>query len=183
MNSELQQKLECVNGHRISRQQTALYIVENPAYFKELIAICFTPSYSESYKACWVLEFVAYEKLEWFNNYLDYYCENLKQITNESSIRPLAKITQLLLKSHYNKIESKIFFSETQIQNCIEICFDWLITDTKVATKAYCMRTLYLLGQHYDWIHPELKIILDKDYILHSAAYKAVAREVLKKIK
>lgn len=183
MCSELLQKIKYVNGLRISRQETAQFIIDNPTYFNELITSCFMASNPDSYKACWVLEFVAYKKLEWFNDYLEYFCQNLKFITDESSIRPLAKITQLLLKSYYNKSESTVFLTENQLQNCIEISFDWLINDTKVATKAYSMRTLYLLGNHYDWIHPELKIILDKDYIKHSAAYKAVAREILKKIK
>jgi hypothetical protein len=39
------------------------------------------------------------------------------------------------------------------------------------------------LGKHYDWIHPELKAILDKDYNSHSPAYKAVEREIFNKIK
>lgn len=183
MSSELQQKLEYVNGLRLNRQATAQFILDNPTYFKEFIDICFTVSNPDSYKACWVLEFVAYEKAEWFTDYLDDFCRNLKIITDESSIRPLAKVTQSLLKSHYNKSESKIVLTESQIQNCIEISFDWLITDTKVATKAYSMRTLFLLGNHYEWIHPDLKQILIKDYNNHSAAYKAVAREILQKIK
>lgn len=183
MSSELLQKLEFVNGNRINRQETAQFIIENPTYFKQLMTICFTTSNPDSYKACWILEFVAYEKLEWFADHLDYYCQNLKFITNESSIRPFAKISQLLLKSHYNKSELNIVFTEIQLQNCIEVNFDWLIKDSKVATKAYAMRNLYLLGKQYDWIHPDLKEILNKDYNMHSAAYKAVAREVLKKIK
>jgi hypothetical protein len=40
-----------------------------------------------------------------------------------------------------------------------------------------------MLGKHFDWIYPELRIILNKDYQYNSAAYKAVAREILKKIK
>ena len=183
MSSELQQKLEYVNGHRINRHETAQFIIDNPIYFNELISTCFMISNHDSYKACWVLEFVAYKKLEWFTDYLEYFCQNLKLIPNESSIRPLAKITQLLLKSHYNKSESKIVLSENQLQNCIEISFDWLINDTKVATKAYSMRTLYLLGNHYHWIHPDLHQIITKEYHNHSAAYRAVAREILKKIK
>lgn len=183
MSSELQQKLEYVNCHRLSRLETAQFIIQNPTYFKELIVICCTTTNPNSYKACWVLEFVAYEKLEWFTEYLDYFCQNIKFITNESSIRPIAKVIQTLLKSHYNKSETGIVFSETQLQNCIEISFDWLITDTKVATKAYSIRTLYLLGYHYNWIHPDLKQIITKEYHNHSAAYKAVAREILKKIK
>jgi hypothetical protein len=183
MPSELLQKLESVNGHRENRCQTALYVINHPACFKELMAFSFTISNPESYKGCWVLEFVAYEKLDWFADYLDFFCQNLKKLTNESAIRPLAKITQLLLLSHYSKSESVILLTENQLQNCIEINFDWLITETKVATKAYAMRNLYILGKQFHWIHPELKIILEKDYNNHSAAYKAVARELLKKLK
>jgi hypothetical protein len=182
MSSELRQKLENVNGHRSNRQETAQFILDNPTYFKELLEICYTISNPDSYKACWVLEFVAYEKLQWFPDYLDFFCQNLKNLTDESSIRPMAKVTQLLLKFHFKNSESCIKLTESQLQNCIEINFDWLITNTKVATKAYAMRNLFLLGKHYDWIHSELKQIITKDYNDHSAAYKAVAREVLNKI-
>lgn len=183
MSSDLRQILESVNGYRAKRQEAAQFIVENPIYFKELLEISFETTNPESYKACWVLEFVAYEKLEWFSDYLSFFCENLKILTHESSIRPMAKITLLLLKLHYNKKESSIKLTESQLQNCIEINFDWLITDVKVATKYYAIQNLYQLGLCYEWIHPALKQILIKEYNNHSAAYKAVAREVLKKLK
>lgn len=112
-----------------------------------------------------------------------FFCSNLKILKDESSMRPIAKVTQLLIKSHYKKNENCIKLSEENLQDCIEASFDWLINDTKVATKAYSIRTLYILGNYYDWIHPELKVIIDKDFGDHSAAYKAVAKEVLKKIK
>jgi hypothetical protein len=68
------------------------------------------------------------------------------------------------------------------LQAITEACFDWLITDTKVASKCYAIRILHLLGNQFYWIHPELKIILEKEYRNHSAGYKAVFREILKKI-
>jgi hypothetical protein len=106
----------------------------------------------------------------------------LKVLKDESSLRPIAKVVQLLVKSHFKKDENSIFLSEENLQDCIEASFDWLINNVKVATKAYSIRTLYVLGNYYDWIHPELQVILNKDYGDHSAAYKSVAREVLKKI-
>jgi hypothetical protein len=87
----------------------------------------------------------------------------------------------LLAISHFKKKEIQL--TENQLQQITECCFDWLISDVKVASKCYAIRTLQLLGNHFDWIHPELKIILEKDYTYHSAAYKAVGREILKKIK
>lgn len=183
MLSELQEKLNYVNAYRENRLSAAQYVLENHLLFSELVSICFTPSDKNNHKACWILEFVSYEELLWLQPHLDFVCSNLKVLKDESAMRPIAKVVQLLVKSHYQKEENKICLSEENIQDCIEASFDWLISDVKVATKAYSIRTLYLLGKHYNWIHPELKIILDKDFGDHSAAYKAVAKEVLKKIK
>jgi hypothetical protein len=183
MSSDLKSKLDYVNAYRENRLKTAQEILENKDLFEELVSICFLTSDKNNHKACWILEFVCYEELNWLQPHLDFFCENLKYLKEESSLRPIAKVVQLLVKSHYKKGENSIVLSENNLQNCIESSFVWLINDCKVATKAYSIRTLYVLGNYYDWIHPELKIILDKDYANHSAAYKAVAREVLKKIK
>lgn len=183
MSSDLQSKLDYVNAYRENRLKTAHEILENKSLFEELVSICFLTSDKNSHKACWILEFVCYEELIWLQPHLDFFCKNLKYLKEESSLRPIAKVVQLLVKSHYKKGENSIVLSEDNLQYCIESSFDWLINDCKVATKAYSIRTLFVLGNYYDWIHPELKIILDKDYADHSAAYKAVAREVLKKIK
>lgn len=182
MASELQTKLGYVNAYRENRLMAAQDVLENQYLFNELISICFSPSNKNNHKACWILEFVSYEELLWLQPHLDFFCSNLKVLKDESSIRPIAKVVQLLVKSHYKKNENSILLSEENLQDCIEASFDWLINDVKVATKAYSIRTLYVLGNHYDWIHPELQIILNKDYADHSAAYKAVAKEVLKKI-
>ncbi len=182
MSSELQTKLNYLKAYRENRLMVAQDVLENPSLFKELVSICFSPLDKNNHKACWILEFVSYEELIWLQPHLDFFCSNLKILKDESSIRPIAKVVQLLVKSHYKKDENSILLSETNLQDCIEASFDWLINDVKVATKAYSIRTLYVLGNHYDWIHPELQIILNKDYANHSAAYKAVAKEVLKKI-
>lgn len=181
MISEFQKNLDYVTGHRANRQKEADKVLNNIALFSELIEYCFQTSNKNSSKAFWVLEFVCYQKLEWLNAYLSFFCSNIKNLKNESAIRPAAKICQLLVLSHFNNKDIQL--SEKQLEEIIENSFDWLINDTKVATKAYSIRTLYLLGQHYDWIHPELKIIITKDFPNHTAAYKAVAKEVLKKIK
>jgi hypothetical protein len=182
MSSELQTKLNYLKAYRENRLLVAQDVLENPSLFKELVSICFSPLDKNNHKACWILEFVSYEELIWLQPHLDFFCSNLKILKDESSIRPIAKVVQLLVKSHYKKGENSILLSESNLQDCIEASFDWLINDVKVATKAYSIRTLYVLGNHYDWIHPELQIILNKDYADHSAAYKAVAKEVLKKI-
>jgi hypothetical protein len=181
MLSEFQEKLNYVTGHRANRLKYAAEVLDNPALFLELIQICFTVSNKNHPKACWILEFVCYQKLEWMQEHLDFFCSNVEKLKDESAIRPMAKICKLLVVSHFKKKEIQL--SENHINEITENCFDWFINDTKVASKVYAMRTLYLLGNHQDWIHPELKTIIAKEYQNHSSAYKAVAREVLKKLK
>lgn len=181
MNSEFQKKLDSVTGHRANRHKYADEVLDNPELFPELVQLCFLASNKNAAKACWILELVCYEKLEWIQEYLDFFCSNIINQTDKSAIRALSKICQLLTISHFKKKE--ILLSDNQLQQITETCFDWLMTDIKVASKCYSIRALHLLGNHFDWIHPELKNILDKDYNSHSAAYKAVGREILKKIK
>ena len=58
-----------------------------------------------------------------------------------------------------------------------------MITDQKIAPKAYSMNSLFLLGKEFDWIHPELALILERDLHMQSSGFKARARHILKKIK
>lgn len=179
--TEFQNELEYVTGHRDNRQKYADEVLNNQELFPELIRFCFQVSNKNAPKAFWILEFVCYSNLELITAHLDFFCSQIKNLKDESAIRPAAKISQLLVLSHFKKKEIQL--SEKHLEEIIENSFDCLINDTKVATKAYSIRTLYLLGQHYDWIHPELKTIITKDFPNHSAAYKAVAKEVLKKMK
>ncbi|MBX9807967.1 MAG: hypothetical protein K2X95_09240 [Flavobacteriaceae bacterium] len=181
MPTELEKKLNFATGLRANRQKYADEILENQGLFPELIQLCFQSFHKNTAKVCWILELVSYEKPEWFQEHLIFFCSNIKNIIDKSAIRALSKICMLLVISHFKKREIQL--TENQLQQITECCFDWLISDVKVASKCYSIRTLHLLGKHYDWIHPELKVILDKDYNSHSSAYKAVAREILKKIK
>ena len=181
MVTEFQKNLDYVTAYRANRQKYADEVLDNRELFSELIQLCFQTSNKNAFKAIWILEFVCYQKLEWLEEHFDFFCSQIKTLKDESAIRPAAKICQLLVISHFKKKEIQL--SEKHLDEIIENSFDWLINDTKVASKAYSMRTLYILGQHYDWIHPELKIIISKDFPNHTAAYKAVAKEVLKKIK
>lgn len=182
MNMTLYERIKNCSAHRKPREENRDFIFEKPEYLHDLIVLAFDYQDQNSHRACWILELVADEKLEWLQLHLDFFCDHLENLKDESAIRPIAKICQLLVTAHYKKGNYFIELSEKHLKKITEVCFDWLISETKVAAKAYSMRTLYILGKHSNWIHPELKIIIDKDYQYHSPAYKVVAREILKKI-
>ncbi len=179
--TSLEKIIHETTGYKLSRVQTATFVMEHPELLDLFFDLCFETKNPDHYKACWAMELIAYEKLDCFEKYLPLICEKAKTLSHESAIRPVSKVILVLIEaSDKNKT---IVLSEQNCQDLIEINFDWLINDSKVATKAYAMRSLYILGKKTDWIHQELKTILLKDFGNHTAAYKAVSKQILKKIK
>ncbi len=180
MNVDYYNQIVKSSAHRESREENRNFIFANPAYLKDLTEIAFNTKDKNHHKACWILELVCEEQVALFIPFTEGFCAVLPDFKIDSAVRPASKICMFLITSHYKK--NGIPLSENQLQKITESCFDWLINDTKVASKCYSIRTLHIIGKHVDWIYPELRIILNKDYKSHSAAYKAVAREILKKI-
>ncbi|ETN95935.1 hypothetical protein [Zhouia amylolytica] len=184
MQNSLFQKLQYVNAYRKNRQELANYVLSHPNLFEELLNHCFEADADTAFKSCWILEFVCKEKLNWILPHIDYFLINIKHLNHDSAIRPCAKICELLCIEYFKNSPSKIKdrLNKNHLEQLSEINFDWLINDEKVATKAYAMQSLYLLGKKIDWIHPELKKVLEQGFSSHSAAYKARARHILNKL-
>lgn len=186
MNSEeLYESLNYVDHSREKRKEMAQLIVNNPQLVAPLLDVAFTVNDPVSSRACWVLEFTAKEKLSYLFNHLDYFTSKIKEVHLDSSVRPIAKICEYLTISYFIETENDTqnILTENHLERITTACFDWLIGDHKVAAKAYSMTCLLLLGEKFDWIHPELKLILEQNYTNGSAAYKARARMTLAKIK
>lgn len=182
---QLYQELNYVNHSREKRLYYANIVLDNPDLIPKLLDILFRVDDKISPRAAWVLEFMCSKKIETIIPYLDAFTENLPRVHLDSAVRPVAKICEMLAKAYTSKIDNKIKSSLNSIhkERIIETCFDYMINDEKVAAKTYGMITLYLLGKEHDWVHPELVLILERDFASQSAAYKARARHVLKKIK
>ncbi len=180
MNADFYNLIAKSSGLRESREEIRDFIFANPSYLKDLTEIAFNTKDKNHHKACWILELICQDQTTLFIPFTADFCTVLPYFKKDSAIRPASKICLLIITSNYRKNENQL--SENQLQKITESCFDWLINNTKVASKCYSIRTLFQIGKQVDWIYPELQIILNKDYNAHSAAYKAVAREILKKI-
>ncbi len=181
----LYDELQYVTCYRENRLKFAHGVLNNKSLFPELLDICFLVRDETSIKACWILEFVCKEQLEWLLPHIDTFTSNISKIKYDSAIRPVANICELLCKAYFGRNPSPVKenLNHKHLQRITETCFDWLINDEKVAAKAYSMNALFLLGLKIDWIHPELKRILELGFGNHSAAYKARARHILRKLK
>ena len=182
---QLYQELNYVNHSREKRLYYANLVIDHPDLIPKLLEILFMVDDKISCRAAWVFEFMCGERLEASIPYLNDFTENIHKVHLDSAVRPVAKVCEYLIKAYYSKHPNNIKKALTpkHKEKIIEACFDWMINDEKIAPKAYAMNALYLLGQDEDWIHPELVMILERDYQMQSSGFKARARHILKKVK
>ena len=183
---ELKLLLESINHSREKRATGTQLIFKNPSLIPQLFKVANEVDTPISCRAMWLLEFVCREDLKQILPYLSTLTEMNNKIHLQPGIRPAAKICEYLITDFYqkktiDKLSEKL--TKEYRKKIASSCFDWLINSkTKVAAKAYSMTSLYLLGKEFDWIHPELKLILEQNYAEGSSAYKARSRMILKKI-
>ena len=182
---QLYEELNYVNHSREKRLFYANLVIDNPDLIPKLLDILFMVDDKISCRAAWVFEFMCGENLDASIPYLDTFTKHVHKVHLDSAVRPVAKVCEYLVKANYGKTDNPIKQALKPIHKdrIIEVCFDYMINDEKIAPKAYAMNSLFLLGQDYDWIHPELALILERDYQMQSSGFKARARHILKKIK
>ncbi len=177
----LLEHIEQTTGTRQSRLEAAQWVLKNPQYLKELLVYCFESNGAVSIRATWILEFVCLEDLELLYPHLDYFMEQLPTAKLDSSVRPLAHICELLTKRHYltKKGQLQPPFTTQHKSTITSCCFDWLITNQKVACEVRAMTCLYYLGKEIDWIYNELAPILESNIAAKSAGYRARGKKIL----
>jgi hypothetical protein len=180
MSGSFIKSIENSTAHRKSRDFNSECVFGEPALLSDLMEIALDPQNKIHFKACWILELVLEKHIDWLSPYLDGFCSLLPSYSHDGALRSVSKICLFASKKH---IASGDFLSGLQVQQITDNCFDWLISDQKVATKAYAMRALFEFGKLNDGIYPVLRPILEQDYAMHSAAYKAATKDLLRRMK
>lgn len=174
---DLKKELNKVSSLRVNRLRVANMVLQNKPLFSPLVHLSFLVNDKISVKATWILEFVCKERLCWLIPHLDYFTKNNHYVYFKGAVRSMAKICEILAKAH---VQREIELTTQQIDLIIEVSFDRLIQDTKVAVKAYVMETLYLLGKNTGWVYEELLTIIQQNITYESAAYKARGKKIIK---
>lgn len=170
-----------VTSYREYRLKYAQIVLDNPHLFKSLLEIAFNKTNEASVRISWVLDFVIREKLELIYPHLDYFTDHISTVKHDSIVRPMAKICEIIALTYNSKNSSEIkkHLRKAHIEKMIATGFDWMISDQKVAVKAYSMETLYIFGKENPWVHKELQLILEQEISNGSPAYKARGKKIL----
>ena len=167
---------------RVNRNKASNIVLDNPKVFDDLIILTFNVDDKHSIKAAWVLEWICtHHGLDLLLPHLDFFIQNLHRIYFDSATRPCAKICEHLAIAYTSKKKNSVqkILTQKHIDTIIEVGFDWLITPQKIAVRAYTMQTLYLFGLQKDWVHPELKHIIQTKIIHESKGCKARGKKIL----
>ncbi|MBT8255245.1 MAG: hypothetical protein KJO23_01775 [Bacteroidia bacterium] len=174
-------QLDYVKPYRASRLNVANWVMDHPEYMEHLVSIAFDPAHEKRMQALWGLEFVCRFKLEMLYPYLPEFFHHLPHAKEDNVLRAISFICELISIACF-KMKDPILgdaFTRAQKELMTEYCFDWLITEQKVACKVRAMTALYHLGTEFTWIHPELLQILQRDMHDGSAGYKARGRHTM----
>ncbi len=178
-------QLNFEKAYRESRMKAARWVLNHPKTLPELLTLAFKNDAEISHKANWTLEFVCLERLALLYPHLDYFFEHLSEVTEESSVRPLSHICELLSIHYYHKKNKqlRLVLTASHKSKMTECCFDWLLTEKKVACQVRAMLCLFYLGTEHQWIHSELKAILQANIPKGSAGYQSRGKKVLTMIR
>jgi hypothetical protein len=181
MPSALFEHINYEKAYRKNRLKAAKWVLDHPETISELVAFSFHKDIKLATKATWVLEFVCRENLSHIFPHLDYIFENLPTAKSDGQLRSFGLICELLAIGYYKKkIPSyqKALTSEHK-KVMTQCCFDWMITNQKVACQARAMTALYFLGTEIDWIHAELATIIQQNLPKGSAGYVNRGQKIL----
>ncbi|CAL2083412.1 conserved hypothetical protein [Tenacibaculum sp. 190524A05c] len=170
------------NPKRVNRNNAANIVLEQPELIKPLVDLTFDVNNKLSIKAAWILEWICtHHGINHVLPYLNTFTKGLQNLQFDGALRTCAKICEHLATAYTNTSNNKTkeTITNEQITLIIETGFDWLITEQKIAVKAYTMNTLYLFGKHKDWVHPELEHIIRTKVIHESKGCTSRGKKIL----
>jgi len=170
------------NAKRIYRDKAAEGILDNLDLIPKLIDKIYDIEDPLHIKAAWVLELVCLRHIMLLNPYIHPFINGMSTLKHESALRPVSKVCSLWSTYYFSEGPTEISISKQDKEQIISCNFDWLIEDHKVATQVYAMDTLKLWGNKVNWVHQELKSVLQKNADAGSSGYKAHARKILKNL-
>ncbi|MEM1339259.1 MAG: adenylosuccinate lyase [Bacteroidota bacterium] len=179
---------EQLNGKRIHKPKVMELVAgirTNAKLIVPLLATVHEQDKQGMLNACWVFDHVLRQHPEIILLVLDPFLEGLPKMQSESCMRTMAHACEHLTEYYFKK-KHPLFTAQvtsSQLEKIATVCFDWLISDHKVATKVFAMTSLFYLGEKFLWIRPELKLYLEQNIGSGSAGFQNRGAKLLVKLK
>ena len=183
MNLEFYNQIKNSTAHSKSRYDNANFVLQNLNLLPVLIAFSFDVNDKSHHRAAAILDIVFELQFGLIYQFKDLILKDLHILKNDSAIRSISRFVMPLVQENSKKIKTDSkFLSEIQLEKITEVSFDWLISDYRVAVKQHAIYMLFEIGKTQDWIYPDLRVILEKDSVENSPAYKSIAKRILEQI-
>ncbi|PRX54437.1 adenylosuccinate lyase [Flagellimonas meridianipacifica] len=182
-----QQLYSILNSGRLSKVKIDSLVRElekHPGLTLPLMSKVFEEDKIDEFNASWVFDHLLRKRLVYLLPYFEEFTLGLAEMKSESCIRPMAHICQMVTEAYFKK-KDKTFIENiklNQLERIMTACFDWLIGQHKIAAKVFSMTSLYYLGMQFDWVHPELKLVLEETIAKGTSGYKNRAAKTLDKL-
>lgn len=136
------------------------------------------------FHSSWVFDHLMRKKLVYLLPHLELFTQGLAFLKSESCIRPMAHVCQMVTKTCFKKKDNLFIdtISHVQLERILNACFDWLIGPHKIAAKVFSMTSLFYLGMHFTWVHPELKLVLEETIGEGTPGYRNRAKKTLDRL-
>ncbi|NYJ27163.1 hypothetical protein [Allomuricauda sp. ARW1Y1] len=137
-----------------------------------------------TFNASWTFDHLMRKQLHYLLPFMETFTNGLSQLQSESCIRPIAHVCEMVCEAYFKKKDPTFLKTVTnnQLEKIMTACFDWLIGPMNIAPKVFAMSSLYYLGFKFDWVHPELKQVLEDNYPNGTSGYRNRAKKTLDKL-
>jgi len=183
----IQELLVVLNSGRLSKlriNELVNQLEHRPDLVKPLLDEVFRQDKEGEFNASWVFDHLMRKQLAFLVPHIDYFMNGIAKLTTESCMRPMAHTCELLTEAYFRKRQPQFTtIAVDDLEPLVSVCFDWLIGNHKVATKVFAMTSLFYLGFHFTWIHPQLKPVLEDTIAKGTAGYKNRGQKLLATLK
>ncbi len=182
-----EQLYTALNNGRISKSQIEDLVNQlakepqlAPVLYKEVLL----EDKEGTFNASWTFDHLMRKNLTYLLPFVEDFVNGLSVLKTESCIRPIAHVCEMVCETYFKKKKPEFVqnITDEQLEKIMTVCFDWLIGPMNVAPKVFAMTSLYYLGLKFDWVHPELKLVLEESYAKGTTGYQNRAKKTLDKL-
>ena len=172
-----------LNSGRISKPQIDVLVQQldkEPQLAQILFKEVLLEDKAGTFNASWTFDHLMRKKLTYLLPFFEDFVNGLSELKTESCIRPIAHVCEMVCEAYFKK-KDPVFtqnITDDQLEKIMTSSFDWLIGPMKV----FSMTSLYYLGLKFNWVHPELKLVLEDSYAEGSTGYQNRAKKTLDKL-